>query len=172
MKKRGTPKVLKILISLVLLVVVIHIAGHFAIYGTGIELFGERGISGLAIGPLDVDQVKTDNPSYENLSKYFIVGEWVLLIALILFTFARDRITLKKEIVEINLENYKKAPNQTDLDLLYEVLKDKKSLKLSTIARIFKVEKDLVMEWVETLESGNLASVSYPRFGEPEARIA
>lgn len=177
MEKRGTSALLKVSISLVLLVVIVHLLAHFMVYGTGIPFLGEKGISGLSIGPLEVNEdelldFKSANPGFASLSKYIILGEWGLLILLVVLTFAGDRINLKKEVMTLKeKEEYRKSENQTDLDTLYEILKEKKSLRLSTISKLFSIDKELVMQWIDTLESGNLASISYPRFGEPEVKL-
>lgn len=175
MEKRGI-NIVRVLITFVLIVIVIHLIGHFSIYGTGLPFLAQEGISGLSIGPINLDdnnlQTFKNNSQYQVLSKYAVLGEWGLLMVLIIFSFAKERINVKKEVIDLSAaRKYKKSENHTDLDTLYEMLKDKKSLRLSTISKLFEVDKDLVMEWVATLESGNLASISYPRFGEPEVKV-
>ena len=53
------------------------------------------------------------------------------------------------------------------LDNLYEVLKERKNLKLSTISKAYGVENSVVMSWGKALETANLIMVDYPIFGEP-----
>lgn len=176
MEKRGETGVIRVLISLVLIIIIIHLATHFAIYGTGLPIFGESGISGLSIGPIEVEESSLegfrDRPGYQNLSKYIVLGEWSLMMILIALNFVKEKLNIREEVIDLSATQiYKRSENHTDLDILYEILKEKKSLRLSTISKLFKIDKELVMEWVATLESGNLASINYPRFGEPEVKI-
>ncbi|NCO11100.1 hypothetical protein CO038_00995 [Candidatus Pacearchaeota archaeon CG_4_9_14_0_2_um_filter_39_13] len=176
MEKRGAGKILTVLISAVLIIIALHLMAHFTVYGTRIPTLGEKGVSGLAIGPLGIDESEFQdikgNTQKETFSKYLIVGEWLFLIVLVLFTFVKDRVSMTREVIDLNIkERYKNPGNKTDLDILYEILKEKKTLRVSTISKMFNIDKRLVMDWINTLESGDLASINYPRFGEPEVRI-
>lgn len=101
-------------------------------------------------------------------SKLFLIGQWTLLILLLLFIVFRDN-KLKKQSMEVISINVRKKPgaNRTDLDTLYEILKQKKKLGISTISKAFNINKEIALEWGKILESGGLAIIDYPGFGEP-----
>ena len=82
---------------------------------------------------------------------------------------------LKTPIVpkRIDLEAIKKLvkqklPYQTDIDVLYALIKEYKKRKISEIAKIFGVSKEKAEEWANILEESQLAKLHYPAMGEPE----
>jgi hypothetical protein len=84
----------------------------------------------------------------------------------------------KTEIQGINVADMKKK-SKTDLDILYSIVQDKKELKVSSIARLFRIDPELAMEWAKILESGDLIVIEYPdfkgpviRYKEPENKVA
>lgn len=165
--KRGKTNVLGGIIVLLVLIAVLHTASHIIVYGTGIPNFASTGISGLSIGNVNLDEIKqySEIPS---ISQIVIVIEWLFLIILILLVFVHDKINLKREILSLNQKKEKLTKTKTDLDVFYDLIKEKKHVKLSTAAKLFKVEKEIIIEWAKILESGNLVAIDYPRFGEPE----
>lgn len=60
----------------------------------------------------------------------------------------------------------------TPLDTLYDLLKEKKIMKVEDIATHFNVNRELVMEWGKILEAGELATINAPRIGKPTIQIA
>ena len=63
---------------------------------------------------------------------------------------------------EVKLKKY-----QTELDLLLEMINEKKSIPMSDIEKMFSVSKDLAEEWGRILEEHNLIKVYYPALGDP-----
>lgn len=63
---------------------------------------------------------------------------------------------------EVKLKKY-----QTELDLLLEIINQKKSIGISEIQRMFSVPKDLVEEWGKILEEHGLIKLYYPALGDP-----
>ncbi len=169
-KRRGVV-LLQFLGMILLLVALTHTAFHFLFFGTGISSFGERGISGLAIGPISFDD--SAKQEYFNLSPFsrgVIIIEWVAIIFILVFAFVKNKMNVKKEVIDLNLkERYTKS--KTDLDVLYDVLKEKKHLRISTVSKAFSIDRETAMEWCQILESGNLASIEYPTFGDAEVKI-
>jgi hypothetical protein len=98
-------------------------------------------------------------------TKMFLIAQWTVLFLALLIILVRD-IKLGGRTEEIKIEN-----KGTDLDALYNTLKEKKQLKISSIAKVFKVDKEIALEWGKTLEAGNLASVEYPGIGGPVLKI-
>jgi hypothetical protein len=74
-----------------------------------------------------------------------------------------------KEAKEIHTFNIKHTANKnkTDLDILYEVLQKNNKIKISTIAKAFKVKEETAMEWCKILESAELAIIDYPALRKP-----
>lgn len=60
----------------------------------------------------------------------------------------------------------------TSLDALYNLLLEKKIMKVEDIASHFDVSKELVIEWGKILEAGELATISNPRIGKPIIKLA
>lgn len=171
MEKKGLHSMLfRILIALVLTVAVMHTSLYFALYGTGIPGFGQKGISGFSIGKISGEAVKS-NPSISVISRIIIAAEWLLLIAVLFINSLAQRLHLKKEAIEIKDIKLKHEKSKTDIDALYDLLKEKKRLPIPVIAKLFGVKEELVEEWAKILEDNNLASVYYPRMGEPELRL-
>lgn len=86
-----------------------------------------------------------------------------LFFLFVLFIAKRIR---RGKIEKINLLSFKDK-NKTDLDILYDLLKKRKRLKISTICKTFKIDKEVVHQWGKILESGDLANIDYPGIGEP-----
>jgi len=65
-----------------------------------------------------------------------------------------------------------KEESGTSLDALYDLLQEKKIMRVEDIASHFSVSKELVMEWGKILEAGELATISSPRIGKPVIKLA
>ena len=63
---------------------------------------------------------------------------------------------------------FKKERQETDLDLLYKLLKEKKVLRLAVISGVFGVGRSTALEWARILEAGDLATIRYPTVGDPK----
>lgn len=163
-------RLLKIILSFLIVVSLFHIVYHFAVFGTGFSGFYERGISGLAVSKFPLgEELRKNYQSASLISKLAIAAEWSLVVIIMLFIFIRNKAEMKKEVSEIKTpQKYKKTEKSTELDIFYNILKEKKHLRLSTIAKIFKVNRDIALEWAKTLEYGNLVRIEYPRVGDPE----
>lgn len=104
-------------------------------------------------------------------SKIFLGIQLILIMGILVYTFIYERKMKKRENELIGFHIEKAGPNETDLDVLYEILKNKKKIGLSAVAKSFKVNKEVAMEWCKILESGDLAIIDYPGFGEPTIKI-
>lgn len=164
-------KAMKFFFSLLLLVGVLHFVFHFFVLQQGIFGLMPSGISSYEL--LDntlLENLKTKfNPVSGSSSALVLIIEWSAIFFFIVFFAFFRRIRDRKEMESLNLgkEKMEKTWTNTDLDNLYEVLKERKSLKLSTISKVYSVDKDTVMSWGRALESAGLVKVVYPMFGEP-----
>ena len=64
-------------------------------------------------------------------------------------------------------KKYTKSRPETDIDILYKMLKEKKVLRLISVTKLFKINEATAIEWFEILEESNLGEIKYPTFGSP-----
>ena len=161
-----------VIISLIFIIAIFHSASHIVISGTGIAGLAESGISGLSIGKFSLE--KDIKPIYKEISQTSLVIlmlEWLLLLMLFISAIIRHRQSINENIKQgFSIQKYR-AKTKTDLDILYEVLKEKKHLRISTISKIFNVDQEVALNWAKTLEAADLARIHYPRVGEPELTL-
>jgi len=138
------------------------------VYENRDSLFLSGGITGNSIA----NTFNSGLGDMDLVSRVFLISQWTLLFLTLLIAAYKNRKVkkLEKETIKVRL-NKDKQKNQTDLDTLYDILKQKKGMKLSVIAKTFKINKDIALEWGKILESGGLAEIDYPGFGEPTIRI-
>lgn len=146
-------------VSIAVIVLIINVA--YLMYKSG----------GLSKGLTGFSVKANITESFFSLSSFgqvFFIIEISMVFLILLIAFVRD-VSLNKskaQIIELHI-NKNSGENKTDLDTLYETLKEKKELNISTIAKAFEVDKEIVMEWAKILESANLATIEYPGFSEP-----
>ena len=163
-----------LILTALFLIALIHTLIHIAVYGTGISGLYKQGMSGFAIGKLELGQeFKSRNPALSPLSKIAIAGEWTILALLLFINLLKNKTDSNPSILELNIQKpvSNKSEIRTDIDVLYNLLKEKKRIKLSLIAKSFNITKEEVMEWCKILESGGLATIEYPKLGEPELAL-
>ncbi|MEK6908898.1 MAG: hypothetical protein AABX23_02500 [Nanoarchaeota archaeon] len=170
--KRG--RGLNIVISLIILFAVIHGTTHIILFGTSLSLVKTIGLSGLAIGDTNTENIENSIKQNEKItlpSIMIIIAEWVLIFSLLTLS------SIKKHVAESMQKSThielikKKNKSDTEIDVLYEMLKKNKRIALSRLAELFKVDKKVVEEWGKILEENGYVVVDYPRFGEIELRL-
>jgi hypothetical protein len=161
---------LGIFVTLIIIVLMLHSTIHFSLLGKGVTGFFEKGILGFSIGKFSIgEDIKDRYQAISPASKIILIGEWAILILVIVTAVIKSRVEIKKELSGIKSPHkYKSTKKSTDLDALFNLLKEKKHLRLSSIAKAFKIDKDLALSWSRTLESAQLVSINYPKFGDPE----
>ena len=170
MAKRG---VFEIVLIVVIGIAVLHTVVHLLFYGTGLAGFGERGVSGLAVQKLSDNPDEISPVKGLTASKVFVFTEWIFVVFMFFLVSAKKQSVIKKEAEALKVQiRFDGSNAKTDIDRLYELLKEKKRLGISAIAKAFDVDKEVVLEWGETLELGELAYVNYPRIGEPEIVVS
>jgi hypothetical protein len=109
-----------------------------------------------------------------NLSVIIFIGQWVLLLAIVLFAYTRF-LRHKREQEEVKPIECNIQPSgtgsETELDCLYKLLQEKKRLSIDTIAKSFNVSKEKALEWAKILENSELVTIEYPAFNDPEVKI-
>jgi len=110
-----------------------------------------------------------------NLSIPFIIfiALWIILIIIGIITYSKF-LTRKK--VNLTAQDYKiikqkKSKSETDLDVLYHLLQNKKTLNTRTISKVFKITNEKALEWAKILENHKLVTIDYPTFSIPEVKI-
>jgi len=134
---------------------------------------GTKGITGKA--SLAPNAIKDNFTNIQSPSRLIIAAEWLIVIIIILVILIKGALKSNKEMhkgkdikeVKIIIKHTKSNP-ETDLDVLHRVLKEKKVLRLSVVAKLFKVNKNVTIEWFKILEEANLAEIRYPTVGEPK----
>ena len=164
--------VLKILFVFIILSAIIH---------TSLSLFIEDDIKdiskGSITGKISFD-IQGNVIQLSPIQKGALVFEWGAVIVIIILILLKGKMELDKEMkaskdILKNKESIqtRRGKSETDLDLLYKLLKEKKILRISVIAEIFKIDKDMALEWCKILEEGNLATINYPTIGDPRVII-
>jgi len=148
-------------------VVLLFAAAHsfYYFYGQGI---GGLGISGAAVDDTPTDGVSLSPGS--SLSRLVLFIEWEVIVLLFVFVLLRRKTLTKKELQDLMIlkQQIKSEGVATDIDNLHQLLKQRGKVRLSTVAGLYNIKKDIAMGWGKTLESGHLVTIDYPRFGEPE----
>ncbi len=123
-------------------------------------------LSGFAVSNIR-EKIITGIKTYDPSTIIFVVQWFILFIILLILyiNFLKRKRQEKKEIKSVKKERQKKG-TATDLDSLYELLKDKKRLGVSSIAKAFNISEDKAMEWAKIFEKNNLGYIEYPAFSE------
>jgi len=146
----------------------------FVIVFSGINLlfyFNKGTLSYSGVSGMFIKEIP-DLPLNLNISIISFVGLWVLILIIVFIAFINSMKSKREENIKINLNKWvKKSKSDTDIDGLYNILKEKKKLNLGTIARTFKITKENALDWSKILENHELVIIDYPTFGEPTIRI-
>ena len=149
---------------LVVLILILMNLGYFLYKGVDIS----RGMTGFSV----TDTIYGNFSSLSPASKTILISGWVLVFFIFSFAVLRDFKSLKSKSQGIDMELRRNSnKNNTDIDTLYETLKEQKEIPISVISKAFNIDKDTVMEWCKILESGELVSIEYPAFTEPILKI-
>ncbi len=147
------------------------IAGFFVFLVIAIILLAK---SGLFILPYWVESLQSAPPTV------LISALGVILLLIIIFTVKIMKM-MKVKKIEYRVEEEKNVQEiqskvftpgdlsyETDLDKLYRILREKKKLTLSEVARGFNIDKSQAEEWGKILKEQNLIDIYYPAVGEAE----
>ena len=168
MKKRQM--IGKAFFYLIVAIAILHTAVHFVSFEGKIVGLTEEGISGFSIGKFAVgEEILESYPIGSSFSRLIVIGEWFFVLLFALFFYANSRIDFMKEVVELKtIKNSSNSEYSTDLDRLYGLLKNRKRVSFKAVAEVFDIDVELAKEWGDTLKSGGLANIEYPRVGDAE----
>ncbi|MEK6926149.1 MAG: hypothetical protein AABW50_02635 [Nanoarchaeota archaeon] len=137
-----------------------------AFFGINIFLYrSDRSpLSGLFVGNL---------PAGINFSLVAFIVQWIILLLIVLLAYTRFLKHRKEEETKIRgfIIPSSLSKSETYLDVLYKLLKEKKSLSVGIISKVFKIPKDKALEWAKMLENDELVTIEYPAFADPEIKI-
>ena len=91
--------------------------------------------------------------------RIYILLYFILIVIIIAMAIIIKRFKSEKTLPKINFTKDAGAASRTDLDVLYEMLKHYKKIKIINIEKTFKVNFDVALEWSKILEDGNLAII-------------
>jgi len=105
-------------------------------------------------------------------SRIFVFFYFIILFVVLVYLFFKKRGDEKIAEKIPDLKKFSSSnKSNTDLDSLYELLKNKKTLNLTAVSKIFKITEETAMGWFKILESGALANIDYPGFGKPRITL-
>ena len=146
--------------------------GLFVLVFSGLNLYlyfsgtlnNYTGISGEAV---------SDIPEKLNFSLIAFVGQWVLLLMIVMFAYSKFLKHKKAEDMVLKNQNFiiPTGKSETPLDAFYFLIKQKGILHTGVVATLFKISKETALDWAKMLEEEDLVTVEYPAFSEPEIRI-
>ena len=149
----------------------VTIMGIFVLLVVGFNLyalFGKESMTGAMAGNA-ISGLSTGI----NISLIAFVLQWVILLMIIIFAYSRFLKHKREE--EQKIVNYVvPKPNskaQTNMDFFLDLIKDKKSLTIGILAKVFNVTKDQALDWAKILEEHGLVSIEYPAFSDPEVKL-
>lgn len=103
-----------------------------------------------------------------DLKEKIVLGaEWILVVAIFLKLLVQSKVEFKEYDLVITKEKTKPGISNTDLDILYGLLKEKKKIQVRALAIYFKVDENTIISWAKILEEANLLTIHYPNFGHP-----
>jgi len=146
--------------------------GLFVLVFSGVNLYfyfdKKGGASSIMSGMATIEL-----PLGLNMSIVLFIGQWAILLLIVFFAYMK--FLKHKKTEEIKSQNFvvpctlKKS--ETQLDTLYNAIKDKKNLSVGSIAKAFKIEKEKALEWAKILENNDLVIIEYPAFSDPEVKL-
>jgi len=103
--------------------------------------------------------------------RIFILLQIVLLIVIVVAIFlVMGKFRKGKKVEKLGYVISKNLRSSTDLDVLYEMLKRNRIIKMEDIEKTFGIGSEVALGWCKILEGGNLGELEYPRFGKPVLR--
>lgn len=149
----------------------VAIMGIFVLLIVGFNIYSfsssnrtDSGMTGNAISDLS---------SGINISLIAFVLQWVILLMIVIFAYSRFIKHRKEE--ELKIVDYvipkPSSKAETDIDFFYDLIKEKQSLTVGTVAKAFNITKDQALEWAKVLEEQGHLAIEYPAFSDPEVKL-
>ncbi|MEM3113485.1 MAG: DUF4234 domain-containing protein [Candidatus Pacearchaeota archaeon] len=160
MKKRG-------IFAFLILIIVLSGCAILFFYQSliGIDNFKFKSIpmTGSAISDVNVRFVNI------NVTVLIFIIQGIILGVIIFAIIGRTIKNRKQKSAPIHVDiNVKKSKAQTDLDIFYNLLKQKKRIGVDVIAESFNISEEKALEWAKMLENEEIVSIDYPFLSSPE----
>ena len=160
-KKRRHSKLIKLVAIVMTVAVLSHT--YYSFYSKNSESF-QGGLAGNVITE-DADKVADTNLKIKD--KVILIGEWLLVISLMVISVLKEKMEIKvTDEILITPKKTRLGISKTDIDSMYELIKEKKAIKVKALAKYFNVSNETILEWGRVLEEANLIKVHYPAFGD------
>jgi len=167
-KKRGFAIIIAFVLILSSLNLFMFFNNGFLSYSTLSGMF----VKEINIGNINFN-IPFEIPFEMNLSLLIFILQWLVLLLILIIAYRGFLKHKKHEVLTVDYHEIrkKKTRSETDLDIFYDLLKNKKSLSTKTIAKLFGISKEKALEWGKILENHELAVIEYPTFNDPEIKI-
>jgi len=141
----------------------------FLVFVIDLMFYFGRGSTGGVVSGYLIKEV-SNNSLGLNLSLIAFIGQWIVLLSIVLFAYTRFLRSKKNEEAEIQTKNITiiEGKSETPLDSLYKLLEERGFLHLEAISKIFNISKEKALEWAKILEDDELVMIEYPAFSDPE----
>jgi hypothetical protein len=150
----------------------VKLMGIFVVLFIGLSLFSyySRKNSASTMSGMSI----TNLPIGINLGLIAFIAQWIVLLMVVIFAYTKFLKHRKEEAEKIAhfVIPKLKSQGETEIDLFYRLLKEKKSLTSGTVAKAFNITKEQALNWAKILEEHNLVLIEYPAFADPEFKVA
>ncbi len=161
-KKRESSKALKLVVAVIILVALTHT--YYTFESQNNSSF-QGGLTGKVITD-DADDEADANLKLKD--KIILISEWLLVVSIIAISILKERMEIKvNDETIITPKKTRIGISKTDIDSMYDLIKEKKAIKVGNLAKYFKVDNNTILEWGRVLEEAKLIRVHYPTIGEP-----
>lgn len=107
-----------------------------------------------------------------------LIPSAIIIMVALIFSIIHIRKVKKAQKITDNVRvamikqalNLKKRKYETELDMLYNIVKKSKRITITEISEGFKISKEKAEEWARILDEHELLELYYPAIGEPELR--
>src|SRR3989344_4013355 len=124
--EKGDKKIFPREILFAILIFFINIGNFIYNYGD----LKNKGLTGFSVSTIKETASKALNMPL--ISKIFLIIQWSLILIVLFYVFLKDK-TISTAKEEINTDYKGQRRYKTDLDILYDILKKNRELKISTI---------------------------------------
>lgn len=162
MNKKREPSNKLILIFLAITVLIL--AHTFIIFKDSLDI---RSFTGKISGNVVAEDNFKEESKISFKEKMILSAEWVLILVVFLKLLIQVKAEIKEYDVVIDKSDVKQDLSNNDLDRLYSIVKEKKTIGVKVLATYFKVSENVIIEWAKILEEANLLTIHYPNFSHP-----
>ena len=146
------------LVIILFIVIVFGVANSFLFFNQGslsYDYLSGRFIKEIPELPLNI-----------NFSIIAFVLQSIILIIIAILTYFHYLKTKIHDNVKVNYKALQKQKGrfETDLDILYKILKEKKRMRINLIAKTFEISEEQALDWGKILEDNKIATLEYPAF--------